>query len=72
MRCSLFLQVAGKSWTKCEWAQVQSDLTVFSEMKFALNVLPGTLIYMLQVCPGEVMPSSLTIPIVVFRLSPPN
>jgi hypothetical protein len=72
MRCWLFLQVAGKSWTQCEWAQVQSGLTVFSEMKFALNALPETLINMLQVCPGEVMPSSLTIPIAVFRLSSPN
>ena len=72
MRCLLLLQVAGKFWTKCEWAQVQFDLIVFSEMKFALNALPETLINMLQVCPGEVMPSSLTIPIAVFCLSPAN
>jgi hypothetical protein len=72
MACLLLFQVAGKSWTQCEWAQVQYDLIVFSEMKFALNALPETLIIMLQVCPDEVMPSSLTIPVAVFRLSPAN
>ena len=72
MGCLLLSQVAGKSWTQCERAQVQYDLIAFSEMKFALNALPGTLINMLQVCRGEVMPSSLTIPIAVFRLSPAN
>jgi hypothetical protein len=72
MGCLLLFQVAGKSWIQCKWAQVQYDLIVFSEMRFALNALPGTLIFMLQVCPGEVMPSSLTIPIAVFRLSPAN
>ena len=72
MWCLLLLQVAGKSWTQCEWAQVHFHLIVFSEMKFALNALPETLINMLQVCPGELMPSSLTIPIAVFRLSPAN
>jgi hypothetical protein len=68
----MLLQVAGKSWTQCKWAQVQSDLTVFSEMKFALNALPETLINMLQVCPGEVIPSSLLTPIAVFRFPPAN
>jgi hypothetical protein len=72
MACLLLFQVAGKSWTQCELAQVQYDLIVFSEMKFALNALPETLIIMLQVCPDEVMPSSLTIPVAVFRLSPAN
>jgi hypothetical protein len=37
-------------------------------MKFALNTLLETLINMLQVCPGKVIPSSLTIPIAAFRL----
>ncbi len=41
-------------------------------MKFALNALPETLINMLQVRPGEVMPSSLTTPLVVSRLPPAN
>jgi len=53
-------------------AQVQFDLIVFSEMKFALNALPETLINMIQVRPGEVMPSSLTIPLVVSRFPPAN
>jgi hypothetical protein len=48
MACLLLFQVAGKSWTQCEWAQVQYDLIVFSEMKFALNALPETLIIMLK------------------------
>ena len=72
MGCLLLFQVTGKSWAQCEWAQVQYDLIVFSQMKFALNALPGTLIAILQVCPDEVIPSSLTIPIAVFRLSPAN
>ena len=36
-------------------------LVVFSEMKFALNALPETLINMLQVCSSEVMLVSLLI-----------
>ena len=41
-------------------------------MKFALNALPETLINMLQVCPGEVAPSSLLILLAVFRFPPAN
>jgi hypothetical protein len=48
------------------------NLIVFSEMKFALNALPETLINMLQVCPGGVLPSSLPIPLAVFRFPPAN
>jgi hypothetical protein len=74
MGCWLLLQVAGKSWTQCEWAQVQSgfDSLLRDEIcteRPARNVnqhASGT------VCPGEVMPSSLTIPLAVFRLSPAN
>jgi hypothetical protein len=68
----LLLQVAGKSFTQYKWARDQSYLTVFSEMKFALNALPETLINMLQVCPGEVMLSSLLIPPAVFCFPPAN
>ena len=43
--------------------QGQPNLVVFSEMKFALNALPETLINMLQVCSSEVILVSLLIPL---------